>query len=87
MTDVTCIKTDGNLMVRECVYRKLLDMSRECWLRHDVEDWGAIDAEVWKIKADNQKLSLPVYAKKQPFPPFTEGRVHRRMDNDEKLYL
>ena len=56
MTDFVCIKTDGDLMVRECVYRKLLtkpltikllDMSRDYWQRHGVTDWGlVIDAEV-----------------------------------------
>ncbi len=43
-------------MVRECVFRKflmkpmtvkLLDASREYWLRHGVMDWGVvIDEEV-----------------------------------------
>ena len=56
MTDFVCIKTDGDLMVRECVYRKLLtkpltikllDTSRDYWQRHGVVDWGlVIDAEV-----------------------------------------
>lgn len=55
-TDFVCVKTDGDLMVRECVYRKhltkpltikLLDASKEYWLRHGVTDWGlVIDAEV-----------------------------------------
>ena len=55
-TDFVCIRTDGDLMVRECVWRKhltkpmtvrLLDMSREYWLRHGVTDWGlVIDEEV-----------------------------------------
>ena len=55
-TDFLCVKTDGDLMVRECVFRKhltkpltikLLDASREYWLRHGVTDWGlVIDAEV-----------------------------------------
>ena len=45
----------GELMVRECVYRKqiskpmtvkLLDVSREYWQRRGVADWGLIiDAE------------------------------------------
>lgn len=44
-SDFVCIKTDGDLMVRECVFRKfltkpltvkLLDASREYWLRHGV---------------------------------------------------
>jgi len=56
MTDFLCVKADGDLMVRECVYRRyltkpmtvnLLDISREYWLRHGVADWGlVIDAEV-----------------------------------------
>lgn len=54
-SDFVCIKTSGDLMVRECVFRKyltkpltvkLLDVSREYWLRHGVTDWGlVIDAE------------------------------------------
>ena len=54
-SDFVCIKTDGDIMVRECVQRKflmkpmtvrLLDASREYWLRHGVADWGmVIDAE------------------------------------------
>jgi len=55
-TDFVCIKVGGDLMVRECVYRKfltkpmtikLLDSSRDYWLRHGVSDWGlVIDEEV-----------------------------------------
>ena len=50
-SDFVCIKTDGDIMVRECVQRrylmkpmtvKLLDASREYWLRHGVADWGLI---------------------------------------------
>jgi len=54
-TDFVCIKQDGDLLVRECAYRKhlsrpltakLLDLSREYWLRHGCLDWGiVIDAE------------------------------------------
>lgn len=54
-SDFVCVKLDGDLMVRECVYRKhlmkpltvkLLDASREYWLRRGVKDWGlVIDAE------------------------------------------
>ena len=48
-SDFVCIKTDGEVMVRECVQRKhlmkpmtvkLLDASREYWLRRGVSDWG-----------------------------------------------
>lgn len=55
-SDFVCTKVNGDLMVWECVYRKylskpltikLLDASREYWLRHGVTDWGlVIDAEV-----------------------------------------
>ena len=55
-TDFVCVKTDGDWMVRECIYRKhltkpmtikLLDSSKDYWLRHGVTDWGlVIDAEV-----------------------------------------
>lgn len=55
-TDFVCVKTNGDLIVRECVYRKhlskpltikLLDISKEYWLKHGVSDWGlVIDAEV-----------------------------------------
>lgn len=50
-TDFLCRKLNGNLMVRECVFRKLLtkpmtikllDMSRAYWLCHGVEDWGLV---------------------------------------------
>ena len=50
-SDFVCIKTDGDLMVRECVFRKylmkpmtvkLLDASREYWFRHGVMDWGVV---------------------------------------------
>lgn len=55
MTDFVCVTKDGDLMVRECVYRKLisrpstvklLDASREYWSRRGITDWGlVIDAE------------------------------------------
>ena len=54
-SDFVCVKMDNDLMVRECVQRKyltkpmtikLLDVSRNFWLRHGVTDWGlVIDAE------------------------------------------
>lgn len=54
-TDFVCVKADHDLMVRECVQRKLLtkpmtvrllDASRDYWTRHGVTDWGlVIDAE------------------------------------------
>lgn len=55
-SDFVCVKADNDLMVRECVFHKflmkpltvkLLDASREYWLRHGVSDWGlVIDEEV-----------------------------------------
>lgn len=55
MTDFVCVKVNGDLMVRECVYRKLLtrpstlkllDGSKEYWNRRGVSDWGIVtDAE------------------------------------------
>ena len=50
-SDFVCTKEDGSLMVRECVYRnrlmkpltvKLLEESRQYWLRHGVSDWGIV---------------------------------------------
>lgn len=50
-SDFVCTKTNNDLMVRECVFRKhlakpltvkLLDLSREYWLRHGVTDWGIV---------------------------------------------
>ena len=50
-TDFLCIKTNGDRMVRECVFRKklslprtckLLDLSREYWRRRGIEDWGIV---------------------------------------------
>ncbi len=51
MTDFLCTKSDGDLMVRECVQRKhltkpmtvrLLDASREYWASRGVNDWGLV---------------------------------------------
>ena len=54
-SDFLCVKADGDFMVRECVERKflmkprtvkLLDASRNYWLRLGVKDWVlVIDAE------------------------------------------
>lgn len=50
-TDYLCIKKDNDLMVRECVYRKLLtkpmtarllDASRFYWLKRGINDWGLV---------------------------------------------
>ena len=53
-TDFVCVKSDNDLMVRECANRKhlskpltvkLLDASREYWLKHGVDDWGIVTNE------------------------------------------
>ena len=50
-SDFVCTKTNGDLLVRECVDRrfltkpmtvKLLDASRLYWLRRGVTDWGLV---------------------------------------------
>ena len=50
-SDFVCVKSDGDWMVRECVFRKfltkpmtakLLDASRNYWLNHGVSDWGMV---------------------------------------------
>lgn len=50
-SDFVCVKADGDLMVRECVFRnyltkpmtiKLLQASRNYWLRRGVTDWGIV---------------------------------------------
>lgn len=50
-SDFVCVKPDNDLMVRECVFKKLLlkpltikllDASREYWLRRGVTDWGIV---------------------------------------------
>lgn len=50
-SDFVITKVDGDLMVKECVERKhitkpltvkLLEASRQYWLRHGVSDWGII---------------------------------------------
>ncbi len=50
-SDFVCVKADHDLMVRECVERKhltkpltmkLLQASRDFWLRHGVSDWGIV---------------------------------------------
>lgn len=54
-TDFLCVLTNGERIVRECGYRKLLtkpktadllDKSRNYWLRRGITDWGiVVDAE------------------------------------------
>lgn len=50
-TDFVCVKKSGELMVRECVFRKhlikpmtvkLLDISRNFWLSRGVMDFGLV---------------------------------------------
>ena len=60
-TDFYCEKSDGDFMVRECVFRKklalprtckLLDISREYWLKRGVTDWGIV---VEKEEKENEE--------------------------------
>ena len=53
-SDFVCTRSDGVVMVRECVYRsrltkpltvKLLEASRQYWLKHGVSDWGIVTDE------------------------------------------
>ena len=50
-SDFVCVKKGGDLMVRECVFRKyltkpmtvkLLDASRTYWKSRGVKDWGLV---------------------------------------------
>lgn len=50
-TDFVCTKTDGTIMVMECIYRsrlikpmhyKLLEASRSYWRHRGVTDWGIV---------------------------------------------
>lgn len=50
-SDFVCVKAGGDLLVRECVFRKfltkpltvkLLDASREYWVNRGVTDWGIV---------------------------------------------
>ena len=50
-SDFVCTKNNNEIMVRECVLRthltkpmtiKLLDLSREYWLKKGVKDWGLV---------------------------------------------
>ena len=55
-SDFVAVKMDGDLLVRECVFKKhltkpmtgkLLDASRDYWTRRGVTDWGiVVDKEV-----------------------------------------
>ena len=50
-SDFVCTKTNGDLMVRECVFRKKLSLPRTCklldasmqyWARRGITDWGIV---------------------------------------------
>lgn len=50
-SDFVCVRTDGEILVRECVFRRLLerpsvmrrlDASRLFWLRRGCYDWGLV---------------------------------------------
>lgn len=50
-SDFVCIKEDGDYMVRECVFKKKLNLPRTCklldashlyWAKRGVTDWGLI---------------------------------------------
>lgn len=50
-TDFYCVKTNGDILVRECVYQdkllkpqviKMLDASRNYWLSKGITDWGIV---------------------------------------------
>ena len=50
-SDFVCKKTNGDYLVRECVYRKklllprtckLLDLSRNYWQKRGITDWGIV---------------------------------------------
>ena len=54
-SDFVCTKTDGDLMVRECVFRKKLSLPRTCklldasmqyWAKRGVTDWGIVIEEM-----------------------------------------
>ena len=60
-SDIVAVKQDGSTMVRECVWRKnlsrpttarLLDVSRNYWIAHGVEDWGIV---IEKENSDESK--------------------------------
>ena len=53
-TDFVITKTNGEIAVRECVVReyiprpfhiRLLDASREYWMRRGIKDWGIVTNE------------------------------------------
>ena len=75
-SDFVCVKADNDLMVRECVERKhltkpmtvkLLQASRDFWLRRGVSDWGIESSEqfwarkvIWAVSALQREGKPPV---------------------------
>ena len=68
-TDFLCTKTNGDLMVRECVFRKklslprtckLLDASRKYWARRGITDWAIVVEE--GESADEEELIAEITA-------------------------
>lgn len=64
-SDFVATKMDGDLMVRECVFRKhltkpmtakLLDASRLYWMRRGVTDWGIVVEK--KEAADEEEATV-----------------------------
>ncbi len=60
-SDFVIKKADGSSAVRECVWRinlqkpsyaKLLDISRNYWIAHGIEDWGIV---IEKVKPDEKE--------------------------------
>lgn len=50
-TDFYCVKANGEILVRECVYKEkllrpqviqMLDASRNYWLSKGIKDWGIV---------------------------------------------
>ena len=67
-SDFVCVKADNDLMVRECVERKhltkpltvkLLQASKDFWLRHGVSDWGiVIEKEGFSMDRSSLKKNM-----------------------------
>ena len=62
-TDFLCTKADGDLCVRECVFRKKLclprtaklpDNSRDYWLRRGINDWAIVTERKNVTAAENK---------------------------------
>ena len=68
-TDFLCTKTNGDLMVRECVFRKklslprtckLLDASRKYWARRGITDWAIVVEEGVSSRCINCNWKKPI---------------------------